>query len=151
MNTPDNLSRLRRDAVETIDAASLERLESLDQQIRDEPEGALVTDAHIKRLILVRQLRGTIVEADLFADPAWEILLTLYAAELADKRLTVGKLCSSVDVPPTTAARWLKVLVERGLVRTDAANQFSCVALSAVGSSTMNRYFTTVSTARLPF
>jgi hypothetical protein len=36
---------------------------------------------------------------DLFADPAWDILLDLYAARLEQQRVAVSSLCIAAAVP----------------------------------------------------
>jgi hypothetical protein len=81
------------------------------------PEPAGPDDLHFVRAILrARRLRGEHFPADLFADPAGEILLDLWGARLERKRVTVSSLCVAAAVPPTTALRWIGLLAERGLV-----------------------------------
>ena len=56
----------------------------------------------------------------LFADPAWDILLVLTIAECRQRRVTVSQLCERVDVPMTTALRWIANMTDEGLlVRRD--------------------------------
>ena len=52
----------------------------------------------------------------LFAIPAWDMLLDLLAARLQGKQVAVSSLCAIVNVPNTTALRWVNGLVEAGLV-----------------------------------
>lgn len=76
----------------------------------------------VERLIAMRHGRGSFFPASLFADPAWEILLVLALAEARHHRLTVSKLCDRVEVPATTALRWINNLTETGLlIRRDDA------------------------------
>lgn len=87
----------------------------------DQPErrGAVVTSAEIRALLQVRRLRDRYMPADLFADPAWDMMLDLMAARLDGKRVSVSSLCIAAAVPPTTALRWIGQLTERGIfVRT---------------------------------
>ena len=72
--------------------------------------------ARIRRMIRARRLRTHFFRADLFADPAWDMLLDLLAARLEGKQVAVSSLCIAAAVPPTTALRWLGVLTEHGLV-----------------------------------
>ena len=72
--------------------------------------------ARIRRMIRARRLRTHFFRADLFADPAWDMLLDLMAARLERKKVAVSSLCIAAAVPPTTALRWLGVLTEQGLV-----------------------------------
>jgi DNA-binding MarR family transcriptional regulator len=68
-------------------------------------------------MIRARRLRGDYLPAELFADPAWDILLDLMAARLEGRKVAVSSLCIAAAVPPTTALRWIAVLTERGLLR----------------------------------
>jgi hypothetical protein len=70
----------------------------------------------IEHLIDVRCRRRSFFPPSLFADPAWEILLAVTLAEARHYRLTVSKLCDLVDVPATTALRWITTLTEAGLL-----------------------------------
>ncbi|MBU0555308.1 MAG: MarR family transcriptional regulator [Alphaproteobacteria bacterium] len=81
------------------------------------------THSEIRGLIRARRLRDQFLPADLFADPAWDMLLDLLAARLAGKRVSVSSLCIAAAVPPTTALRWIRQLTERQiLVRVDDPN-----------------------------
>ena len=84
---------------------------------------------------------------DLFADPAWDMLLDLLQAEIAQLRVPVSSLCIAASVPATTALRWLKSMTEQGLfVRRadphDGRRVF--VELAPAASAAMRRYFAEV-------
>ncbi len=72
--------------------------------------------ALIRALIRIRRVRADHLPADLFADPAWDMLLDLLSSRLGGKKVAVSSLCVAAAVPPTTALRWIGVLEERGLV-----------------------------------
>lgn len=67
-------------------------------------------------LIRARRLRDSHFDGDLFADPAWDILLDLFVQRSAGKRVSVTSACIASSVPPTTALRWIALLEERGLL-----------------------------------
>ncbi len=69
----------------------------------------------IRSIIRVRRLRDHFFKADLFADPAWDMLLDLMAARVERQRVAVSSLCIAAAVPPTTALRWIKGLCDQGL------------------------------------
>jgi len=71
--------------------------------------------ATIRAMIRARRLRDQYFRGDLFADPAWDMLLDLMAARLEKKRVAVSSLCIAAAVPATTALRWIKALTDRGL------------------------------------
>lgn len=67
-----------------------------------------------------RKLRTRFFADELFADPAWDILLELKHAENEQFRVSISKLCAAAAVPATTALRWIANLVDKGmLIRND--------------------------------
>jgi DNA-binding MarR family transcriptional regulator len=86
----------------------------------EEPE---ITAAEIRAILRVRRMRDEHFRSDIFADPAWDIMLDLMAARIEGKRVGVSSLCIAAAVPPTTALRWIKRLSdEQILVRTADPN-----------------------------
>jgi DNA-binding MarR family transcriptional regulator len=65
-----------------------------------------------------RRARTTLLgrSADLFGEPAWDILLDLFIAREKGQLVSISSACIAADVPSTTALRWLSVLEQRGLV-----------------------------------
>ena len=101
----------------------------------------------VRAVIRARRLRGRFFEEDLFADPAWDMLLDLLQAEIGQLRVPVSSLCIAAAVPATTALRWLKTMTDQGLfVRRadphDGRRVF--VELSPATSVAMRRYFAEV-------
>lgn len=84
-------------------------------------DGSMAANApshgEIKALLRARRLREQYLPADLFADPAWDMILDLMAARLAGQRVSVSSLCIAAAVPPTTALRWIRQLTDRGIFR----------------------------------
>lgn len=124
-------------------------------RIVDQIEGAPVVRAadqqiaekDVRALLQLRRNRDRFFGHDLFADPAWDILLELYAATLGQLRVSVTSLCHAAAVPATTALRWINQLEDRGLITRrddpmDRRRQF--LMLSKEGLGAMNGYFRTV-------
>lgn len=63
-----------------------------------------------------RRLRDGLFPERVFADPAWDMLLELYACKAEGKKLGVSNACVAAIVPQTTALRCLDRLEECGLV-----------------------------------
>jgi DNA-binding MarR family transcriptional regulator len=63
-----------------------------------------------------RELRDRFLDPQLFGEPAWDMLLDLYEAALAQQRLSVSAVCVGSRVPATTALRWLKLMERKGLI-----------------------------------
>ena len=69
----------------------------------------------VRKVIEARRLRSRHFPEELFADPAWDMLLDLLQAEIAQLRVPVSSLCIAAAVPATTALRWLKTMVAQGI------------------------------------
>ncbi|MBC9031949.1 MarR family transcriptional regulator [Sphingomonas sp. JC676] len=69
-----------------------------------------------QKYLRMRRKRGDFFGADLFADPAWEILLDLFAAGIEGRVVSITSACIASGVPTTTALRWITLLVSRGAV-----------------------------------
>lgn len=149
----DNATRLRQisDEMGRI-AATLARLSS------DEPEGgnvallrpsgadrpSSVDGETIRAVVRARRLRARFFSEELFADPAWDMMLDLLQAEIAQHRVPVSSLCIAAAVPATTALRWIKTMTDAGLfVRRadphDGRRVF--VELAPETSAALHRYF----------
>ena len=70
-----------------------------------------------KRIHDSRRARDKFFPAEVFADPAWDILLFLYWANHKQQRLSVTSVSLAAAVPATTALRWIENLAGLGLVR----------------------------------
>jgi len=101
----------------------------------------------VRTLIRQRQLRARFFEAELFADPAWDMLLDLTAARAEHTRVSVTSLCIASGVPPTTALRWIGQMSQAGLlerVEDESDRRRAFIALSACAADSMARYFAEV-------
>jgi DNA-binding MarR family transcriptional regulator len=149
--------RLRQlsDEVSRI-AATLARLSSGPGEVSRRPEldaGGEVPEVAletVRAVIRARRLRSRFFREDLFADPAWDMLLDLLQAEITKLRVPVSSLCIAAAVPATTALRWLKTMVQEGIfVRQadlhDGRRVF--VELAPETSHALRRYFAEVGKA----
>ena len=98
----------------------------------------------VRKIIRQRQLRARFFEGDLFADPAWDMLLDLTAARAEHVRVSVTSLCIASGVPPTTALRWIGQMTDAGLLQrvddeTDRRRAF--ITLAEKAADAMARYF----------
>ncbi len=106
-----------------------------------------VTPTLIRQMIKARRARELVLGPELFADPAWDMLLEAYIAELMQTRLSVSALCHSAAVPATTALRWVQKLEQNGWLnrRKDPLDaRRTWMELTPRGSSRMSQYFSTV-------
>lgn len=116
------------------------------------PQNPAGVSALAKGIISARNQRSKFLPSKLFSDPAWDMLLELYAAEIAQRRMTVGQACKAAKAPATTALRWLNTLEENGLVKRHAdpldARRFF-VSLTATGSDAMAGFLQSMKNALL--
>ena len=149
--------RLRQlsDEVSRI-ASTLARLSngpSQTQRREPAPPGAEVPPVSadtVRSVIRARRLRSRFFEEELFADPAWDMLLDLLQAEIAQLRVPVSSLCIAAAVPATTALRWLKTMTDKGIFlrRADPHDgRRVFVEQSPSASEGMRRYFAEVGRA----
>lgn len=90
-----------------------------------------------------RRRRETIFEADIFAEPAWDMLLDLYVQDHLGRTVSIHSLCIAAMVPPTTALRWIGKLVIDGLIQRQRSrddHRVVHVALTERGQATMEQY-----------
>ncbi len=109
--------------------------------------------AVIRRAIRARRLRDDVFDlAGLFEDPAWDMLLDLFAAELERRRVSVSSLCIAAAVAPTTALRWIGKLIDAGLLDRrpdDFDKRRAFLSLTARASTTMRNYIAALNRAGL--
>ena len=101
----------------------------------------------MRQIIRQRHARARYFDSELFADPAWDILLDLTAARAEHKRVSVTSLCIASGVPPTTALRWIAQMTEAGLlerVEDESDKRRAFIALTDRAADAMARYFAEV-------
>lgn len=146
----DEVSRIAA----TLAGLSPEPASAPDQAKAPDPLGPApeVSLERVRAVIRARRLRTNHFAEELFADPAWDMMLYLLQAELTHRRVSVSSLCIAAAVPTTTGLRWLKGLVDRGLfVRSsdplDGRRIF--VELSPEASNGLRHYFAEIGDAPL--
>ena len=131
-------------------AALKEILDSTKQQAPaehrwHEPASVMTVKAQqVRSTLKSRRLRDDLFGENLFGEPAWDMLLDLYASHLEQKRVSVSSLQIASAVPGTTALRWMTRLESKGLILRhadpfDARRVF--VELSADGLQLMERFW----------
>lgn len=67
----------------------------------------------LRRRLLRQQLLGS---PEIFAEPAWDMLIELFIHECGDRPISTGSLCGTVERPLTSAMRVLQKLCDAELV-----------------------------------
>lgn len=103
--------------------------------------------ATVRNVVQSRSRRAKFFRASLFADPAWDILLLVYSAQLEQQRVAVSEICTSVGVPETTMIRWVTILEAEGLIARTVDNLNggqSFVSLTDAGFCAIDSFFETL-------
>ena len=106
----------------------------------------------VRDTIRSRRMRAAHFPPDLFPDPAWDMLLDLFAAELEGQQVSVSSLCIAAAVPGTTALRWIGSMVSAGLFERyadPADRRRAFIALTPSARIGMEGYFDAVRRAGL--
>lgn len=82
-----------------------------------QPRAALIERVRIEQLNRKRRSKLFAMGNDIFSDPAWDILLELFAAELAGHSLNASVIGCEAGIPQSTALRWLGLLEKMGLTQ----------------------------------
>ncbi|MBV8971029.1 MAG: winged helix-turn-helix transcriptional regulator [Sphingomonadaceae bacterium] len=118
-------------------ADALARLEAVAGEV------PAIDPVRVRQAIRARRARDRYFPAELFAEPAWDMLLDLAAAAAEGVNVAVSSLCIAAAVPTTTALRWIRTLCEVGLFERrddphDARRAF--IRLSPPALEAMARY-----------
>ena len=126
-------------------------LNELAHEAKDAIRGAeTVTAPFVRAIIKRRRTRERYFPAELFSDPAWDMLLDLTAAHLERRLVSVSSLCIAAAVPTTTALRWIRNLSEAGMFErnTDPDDaRRTLISLSAATTDRMLDYLVAVRAA----
>lgn len=112
----ETLARLTRRQAETAPPERSAGLIGERQEAFARSDGIEPIDPHrIRQAIRARRLRDQFFERGMFEDPAWDMLLDLFAADLEGTQVSVSSLCIAAAVAPTTALRWIAKMTDGGL------------------------------------
>jgi len=105
---PSRLGRWLRDLANQVEARD-----------PSDPKGPRPFGTEQLREALREHLRAreSLFGPDLFADPAWDLLLDLLLSDLDRRTVSISSACLAAAVPSTTALRWISLLEKRDLVR----------------------------------
>lgn len=118
---------------------AIELEETVGRQGRADPDML----AFARRMINERYRRFQYFDGHLFSDPAWDIMLELFVAEIEMREVPVTNLCFTSNVPDTTVLRWIKTLCHEELVvrhKDKVDKRRVLVQLTRPAADAMRRY-----------
>ena len=96
-------------------------------------------------------MRDDFLSEGLFGEPAWDILLDLFACEEEGRSVRISSACIGAAVPASTALRYLSEMERRGLVercRDEVDRRGQYVRLSNEAREHMVRLLERISATR---
>src|SRR5262249_15645640 len=96
--------------------------------------------ASVREPLSARQAPRQLFPMNILADPAWDLLLVLYAAALQDEQCSMDALSASGH-PAKEVLRWIDALVGEGLVTPIATEGLASFRLTISGVSRMECFF----------
>lgn len=108
----------------------------------DEPSEAALVD-HARAVLKQRRMRRQFLPGELFHEPAWDMMLALFASRDDRLPMNIKALVSMSDAPVTTSQRWIEhlhklKLIDRVIDPTDRRRVE--ISLSHTGDQAMKSY-----------
>ena len=127
-----------------------ERASRVVDEHQDDPAAAiseqmLVTQA--RDLLAQRKMRRRFLPAELFHEPAWDMLIALFIAHNDTRPTNVKALVAMADAPVTTSQRWIEHLHKLKLIDrvNDPADRRRIeISLSHSGYEAITAYLTAI-------
>ncbi len=119
------------------------RVERVDAPAAAMPDVVVSLAQKARTLSDQRRLRRRSLPAELFHEPAWDMMLALYIAHDEGRVLNVKSLVACADAPVTTSQRWIEHLHKLRLVNrvVDSVDRRRLeVSLSQNGVEAMESY-----------
>ena len=98
---------------------------------------------HARKIRSARDLRQESFDRNIFGEPAWEMLLTLYIIDGDQRRLSTRRIAKLASLSLTTTLRWLDYLEEQQLIsrrRNPFDQRVVDTELSDKGRTAMDAY-----------
>jgi DNA-binding MarR family transcriptional regulator len=123
--SPDDIARLFRLVSEIADRRHIEPsevIERLEQRLAaatgrsEQIVNGIRLGEYVERMRKLRLKRNEMLGAQLFRDPAWDMLLDLFASHERGEKVSAIALSLSSGVPQSTALRAIQRLEEQGLI-----------------------------------
>lgn len=119
------------------------QLDALQQELQSPRRGA-ASLGQVRAYLTARASARRAFGDAMFSDPAWDMLVQLYAHDLAQSRISLSALYIVARVPAATGQRWIRQLehsgdVERAADPLDARKHR--IQLTSSGRDKMEAYF----------
>ena len=145
----ESIAGLVKDLTTQLSAIAVEFGSRADQIVHEPDAGAPIGTAAVdprtlaKQLLAQRMARFDHFPAELFHEPAWDMLLALFVAHEERRTMNVKTLVASAHAPVTTSQRWIDhlhklKLIDRVIDPVDRRRME--ISLSDIGNTAVNQY-----------
>lgn len=103
-----------------------------------------ITSSAVRGVLAARKRRQKYFPERFFGEPAWDMLLELFASDIDGQRISIMSLCAAADAADATGVRWFGTLEQAGLTRREQDTEDkrrAWVQLTPKGRSAMRCYF----------
>jgi len=107
---------------------------------------AAITAADVQAILAARRLRELCLGADV-GDVAWGLLLEAFAEHLEGRRVALTSLGAAEGIPRSTAHRWTRALIDRGLLSSHPDPSDDRITLVALSDDAAERIRTFLASA----
>ena len=100
-------------------------------------------------MVRFRRTRFELLPAELFSEPAWDMLLILFVADSEGERMTGRKVCEQTGTADTIMSSWMKHLSSIGFIVGDGSGDLDDpLTLSGEAFEKMERVMTEATVLR---
>lgn len=116
------VSKMERLPIEAVGIDVKRLAERLAEMLCEEQAPAKIAYTNAKlagvahAIYRARRRRDRFFDRELFAEPAWDMLLDLFVNQVRGLRISVTSLTLAAGVPSSTGLRFIRILVEHDLV-----------------------------------
>ena len=114
---------------------------------RAHPPAIELTDDKLASITMpiyrARRRRSKFFDSSLFSEPAWDMLLDLFIANVHGRKVSPTSLCRAAEVSEATGLRWIGVLESQGLIRRRSVSDdgnLRLIEISDSGFDAMRKY-----------
>jgi DNA-binding MarR family transcriptional regulator len=99
--------------------------------------------AEARAMLIRRKKRELFFNTAFLGEPAWEVLLMLYAVGGSDCGYAVDDIVESINAPKSVTGRWLSFLERDGLIEFQAGKDqgAALIRLTHIGQTKLDTYF----------
>jgi predicted transcriptional regulator len=117
---------------------------------RADGEPLEITAPLVRAILRIRRIRADFIP-EARSDPAWTMILEVFAAGLEGKRINQSRLAYLAEVPHTTGLRIVHTLLEAGILLTDTPDRRQHTLRLSDDAAEKVRTYLSIAIATVPY